>query len=104
MPSEDASSPVRMPVLPGESKGERQVVDRGDGVYDGDCLVHLAKIPAGSVQLVFADPPYNRTTRASTTAAELPLISFLAASTDSGSGDGSSCVPRPWPTTAACGC
>jgi modification methylase len=25
----------------------------------GDCIVELAKLPAGSVDLVFADPPYN---------------------------------------------
>jgi modification methylase len=26
---------------------------------DGDCVAELAKLPAGSVDLVFADPPYN---------------------------------------------
>ena len=30
-----------------------------DTVLIGDCLEQLAKIPAGSVDLVFADPPYN---------------------------------------------
>src|SRR5437870_12431299 len=25
----------------------------------GDCVTELAKLPAGSVDLVFADPPYN---------------------------------------------
>src|SRR5271154_850082 len=28
-------------------------------VLGGDCIVELAKLPAGSVDLVFADPPYN---------------------------------------------
>jgi modification methylase len=30
-----------------------------DGVIDGDCLAVMAALPAGSVDLVFADPPYN---------------------------------------------
>ena len=30
-----------------------------DTVLVGDCLVELAKIPSASVDLVFADPPYN---------------------------------------------
>ena len=25
----------------------------------GDCVAEMAKLPAGSVDLVFADPPYN---------------------------------------------
>jgi modification methylase len=28
-------------------------------ILDGDCVAELAKLPAGSVDLVFADPPYN---------------------------------------------
>src|SRR5438445_8699891 len=28
-------------------------------VLVGDCIAELAKLPAGSVDLVFADPPYN---------------------------------------------
>ena len=28
-------------------------------VYRGDCVKRLAKIDAGSVDLVFADPPFN---------------------------------------------
>ncbi|MDX2157050.1 MAG: site-specific DNA-methyltransferase [Hyphomicrobiaceae bacterium] len=28
-------------------------------VIEGDCLEHLRRIPSGSVDLVFADPPYN---------------------------------------------
>src|SRR5216683_5535286 len=30
-----------------------------DAVIEGDCLAALARLPAGSVDLVFADPPYN---------------------------------------------
>ncbi len=28
-------------------------------ILQGDCLIELAKLPTGSVDLVFADPPYN---------------------------------------------
>jgi modification methylase len=28
-------------------------------ILQGDCLTELKKIPTGSVDLVFADPPYN---------------------------------------------
>ena len=30
-----------------------------DVVIDGDCLAAMAQLPEGSVDLVFADPPYN---------------------------------------------
>ena len=30
-----------------------------DAVIEGDCLAALARLPPGSVDLVFADPPYN---------------------------------------------
>ncbi|HEU0158145.1 MAG TPA: modification methylase, partial [Hyphomicrobiaceae bacterium] len=30
-----------------------------DRVLVGDCLSELAKLPSASVDLVFADPPYN---------------------------------------------
>jgi modification methylase len=30
-----------------------------DGVFDGDCLAEMARLPASAVDLVFADPPYN---------------------------------------------
>ena len=30
-----------------------------DIVIEGDCLAELKKLPAASVDLVFADPPYN---------------------------------------------
>ncbi|MBV9753299.1 MAG: site-specific DNA-methyltransferase [Hyphomicrobiales bacterium] len=30
-----------------------------DHIMEGDCLAELAKLPASSVDLVFADPPYN---------------------------------------------
>ena len=32
---------------------------RVDSVIEGDCLTELARLPASSVDLVFADPPYN---------------------------------------------
>jgi modification methylase len=28
-------------------------------IIEGDCLVEMARLPAGSIDLVFADPPYN---------------------------------------------
>src|SRR5436853_872664 len=31
----------------------------GDLILEGDCLERMARLPAGSVDLVFADPPYN---------------------------------------------
>ncbi len=30
-----------------------------DTILKGDCVTELEKLPAGSVDLVFADPPYN---------------------------------------------
>src|SRR5271170_4983146 len=30
-----------------------------DAVIEGDCLAAMARLPAASVDLVFADPPYN---------------------------------------------
>ena len=30
-----------------------------DRVHVGDCVAELSKLPAGSVDMVFADPPYN---------------------------------------------
>ena len=30
-----------------------------DQILEGDCLTHLRALPAASVDLVFADPPYN---------------------------------------------
>jgi modification methylase len=31
----------------------------GDVVIEGDCIAAMARLPAGSIDLVFADPPYN---------------------------------------------
>ena len=28
-------------------------------IHQGDCVKLLAKVPSGSVDLVFADPPFN---------------------------------------------
>ncbi len=30
-----------------------------DRIIEGDCVAAMAALPAGSVDLVFADPPYN---------------------------------------------
>src|ERR1051325_11944286 len=30
-----------------------------DQIIEGDCLAEMARLPPGSVDLVFADPPYN---------------------------------------------
>ena len=30
-----------------------------DKVHQGDCIAGMKKLPAGSVQLAFADPPFN---------------------------------------------
>src|SRR6202049_2805992 len=32
---------------------------RTPGILVGDCVAELAKLPAASIDLVFADPPYN---------------------------------------------
>src|SRR5262245_25918746 len=36
-----------------------QPFQRAPRILCGDCVAELAKLPAGSVDLVFADPPYN---------------------------------------------
>src|SRR6201982_3909256 len=38
------------------TKCERTTASR---IVVGDCVAELSKLPAGSVDLVFADPPYN---------------------------------------------
>jgi site-specific DNA-methyltransferase (adenine-specific) len=42
--------------MKGETKGPTMLVDE---VLTGDCLKHLADLPAASVDLAFADPPFN---------------------------------------------
>src|SRR5947209_20350017 len=37
----------------------RANTDSGNAILEGDCLVEMARLPADSVDLVFADPPYN---------------------------------------------
>jgi modification methylase len=44
-------APLRAPRLTHKAEGPRILV--------GDCVAELAKLPAASVDLVFADPPYN---------------------------------------------
>ncbi len=44
------------------AKRNRDVVDGTlplDSIIEGDCVAELDKLPPGSVDLVFADPPYN---------------------------------------------
>ena len=58
-----AASKVQIQVSrTGPARGRPEAAPRQkivDAVLIGDCLEHLAAIPAGSVDLVFADPPYN---------------------------------------------
>jgi site-specific DNA-methyltransferase (adenine-specific) len=54
-----------MTVLAEPTKARRQAprkpyyIDRFVTLYHGDCLEILAQLPAQSVDLIFADPPYN---------------------------------------------
>jgi modification methylase len=41
---------------PASKAGHADFLDR---VHVGDCVAELSKLPAGSVDMVFADPPYN---------------------------------------------
>ncbi len=44
----------------GRSAASKAVKERFlDAVLKGDCVAEMEKLPAGSVDLVFADPPYN---------------------------------------------
>jgi modification methylase len=58
-----AATALRM--SPGSKKGEsRSAVSPGgilplDTIIEGDCIAALERLPAQSVDLVFADPPYN---------------------------------------------
>ncbi len=49
-------APKRAPRSSPESAGAAAALDQ---VMVGDCVAELAKLPAHSVDLVFADPPYN---------------------------------------------
>src|ERR1700756_1058125 len=46
---------VGLPVIPEVAQPSRPTPQ----ILYGDCVAELAKLPAGSVDLVFADPPYN---------------------------------------------
>jgi modification methylase len=39
--------------------GQIELKDAIDRVIEGDCVANMNRLPAGSVDLVFADPPYN---------------------------------------------
>src|SRR6187431_765093 len=41
------------------SRAPRGVSESAHRIVTGDCVAELAKLSAGSVDLVFADPPYN---------------------------------------------
>src|SRR5690349_21216199 len=40
-------------------RAPRGVSDTAHRIVIGDCVEQMSKLPAGSVDLVFADPPYN---------------------------------------------
>jgi len=45
---------------PGESSpNDIAVHPAADGVREGDCIAGMQALPAGSVDMIFADPPYN---------------------------------------------
>jgi modification methylase len=46
---------VGLPVIPEVAQPSRSTPQ----ILSGDCVAELAKLPAGSADLVFADPPYN---------------------------------------------
>src|SRR5258708_25608752 len=46
---------VGLPVIPEVAQPSRST----PRILHGDCVAELAKLPAGSVDLVFADPPYH---------------------------------------------
>src|SRR5260370_925849 len=46
-------------LIPEIIPGIEQRVQPTPRILYGDCVAELAKLPAGSVDLVFADPPYN---------------------------------------------
>ncbi|OYY09384.1 MAG: modification methylase, partial [Rhizobiales bacterium 35-68-8] len=54
-------APVRAPRLSGASADARSAVSRPelDRIILGDCIASLNALPPASVDLVFADPPYN---------------------------------------------
>lgn len=50
---------LRAPNPPGEDSGQRGLAPFLDQVTIGDSIALMEKLPAGSVDIVFADPPYN---------------------------------------------
>jgi len=54
----ETERPAAIRQQPGQAPGDKRQVPR-DAILVGDCLEEMAKLPAASVDLVFADPPYN---------------------------------------------
>jgi modification methylase len=52
-------APRGAPRLASKAGAEAGAADFLDRVHVGDCVAELSRLPAGSVDLVFADPPYN---------------------------------------------
>jgi 16S rRNA G966 N2-methylase RsmD len=49
------SSPDRVPGGDNEHRGELEL----DRLYSGDCLDLFPRVASGSIDLIFADPPFN---------------------------------------------
>ena len=47
------------PRVSSESQASRKSAAASSRIFVGDCVEEMAKLPAASVDLVFADPPYN---------------------------------------------
>ena len=57
-----ATAALRMSAREGASSKTHAGASRGlplDTILEGDCIAALERLPARSVDLVFADPPYN---------------------------------------------
>ena len=50
---------LRAPRTKFESSPRTEVAVPSTQVIVGDCVAEMSKLPAASVDLVFADPPYN---------------------------------------------
>jgi DNA modification methylase len=48
-----------LPLLDGESNAAKPAPLTGHSIAHGDCVAGMLALPAGSVDLVFADPPFN---------------------------------------------
>jgi len=55
----DVEQEIRLPAAPLPGPAPEQIVLPLDQVIEGDCLEVMESLPAESVDLIFADPPYN---------------------------------------------